>query len=159
MAAEKIPLTVVTSRTLAAVGYNAEKQILAVQFRSGHIYHYSGIDGAMKRALYGATSIGHVYGTQIKGKFPAEKMTGLCPSCGDLGWIGDSCADCGCAPYAATPAPVRHALHPYEPERRYGPVRAECGTHVSSREIANQVDGITCVRCLAIIAERDAVEV
>jgi len=43
MAAEKIPLQAFDSTNLAALGYNPAKSILAVQFKSGAIYHYADV--------------------------------------------------------------------------------------------------------------------
>lgn len=99
----RIPLEDVESSSLAAIGYDVAKQILAVQFRSGVIYHYAGITLDTAIALYGADSRGSFYAHNIKGKYEAEKMTGHCANCGALGWIGDRCEDCGTADYTPDP--------------------------------------------------------
>jgi len=100
MPAEKIPMTTVTSSNIHAIGYDASRMTLAVHFRNGAIWHYPGAWQALYDGFARAESIGKFFNTHIKGKFTgAEKMTGTCPACGDIGWIGDTCADCGCQRY------------------------------------------------------------
>jgi hypothetical protein len=101
--AEKIPLEAVTSSNLAAIGYDPQKKILAVQFRSGAIFHYAGVSLETATAFYAAESKGKHFAHAIRGLYQGEKMTGPCPKCGDTGWVGDRCEDCGCAAYVATP--------------------------------------------------------
>lgn len=107
MAADKpyrIGLEKIESSNLGSIGYDPEKQILAVQFaKSATVFHYAGITPEMALALYGAESKGKYYSTNIKGKFHAERMTGPCPNCGDEGYVGDKCDDCGTADYQAVP--------------------------------------------------------
>ena len=101
--AEKIPLQSFVSTNLAALGYNAEKKILAVQFKSGAIYHYADVDSILALGFLQADSVGRYYATKIKGKYPGQRMTGPCPACGAEGWIGDRCTDCGTADYQEKP--------------------------------------------------------
>lgn len=107
--AEKIPLVPVTSSNLAAIGYNPAKQILAVEFKSGAIFHYAGVTPALRMNLMAAESRGSFFAREIRGKFQGEKMTGPCLDCGATGWIGERCEDCGCSTYQ---------LEPYVPKRR-----------------------------------------
>lgn len=97
MVAERIPLEDVQSSNLAAIGYNDVKQILAVQFRSGAIFHYAPVSEDLFRAFCQAPSLGTFYAKEIRGKVSGQKMTGTCPKCGAMGWIGETCTDCGCA--------------------------------------------------------------
>ena len=108
MAAAKIPLESITSSNLSAIGYDAEKRIAAVQFHNGHIYHYAGVSPETMLEWYGSASRGSYYGRQIRSKYQGQKMTGHCPDCGALGWVGDRCTDCGCSDVAEDPrkAPV-----------------------------------------------------
>jgi hypothetical protein len=99
----RIPLEGITSSNLAAFGYDADRKILAIQFKSGAIYHYAGIDLLLANELYGAESRGSFYAKNIRGKFQGERMTGPCANCGDEGWVGDKCTDCGTAVYEAVP--------------------------------------------------------
>ena len=70
----RIPLKPVTSSSLAALGYDADRQILAVQFRSGGIYHYAGVSPACAAACACAPSLGSYVATQIKGKYPMSRQ-------------------------------------------------------------------------------------
>src|SRR3954468_3402878 len=111
MSAEKIPLEPVVSSSLAAMGYNDAKEILALQFRNGVIYHYAPVPAELFGDFCRAGSLGQFYAMYIKGKIPGAKMTGHCPKCGIQDWIGDLCPDCGCAEIAEdarkTPAEAR----------------------------------------------------
>lgn len=91
----KIPLEPLASSNLSASGYDSHKQILAVQFKGGAIYHYAGVPLDVAVDFHEAPSKGRYYGTTIRGKFQGHKMTGPCGSCGAHGWVGDTCDDCG----------------------------------------------------------------
>jgi hypothetical protein len=104
----RIPLEELVSSNINAAGYDTAKQILAVQFKSGVIYHYAGVSLETATAFYCAESKGRYYTAHIKGKYQAEKMTGHCPACGLAGWIGDQCVDCGTATYAPDPRKETH---------------------------------------------------
>lgn len=100
MAAAKIPMTTVQSSNIHAVGYDGPTRTLAVHFRSGDIWHFPGVEPDLAQRFIGAESKGKFFYANIKGKFStALKMTGECPACGDRGWIGDECADCGTQRY------------------------------------------------------------
>ena len=90
----------VTSSNIAAVGYDADSQTLAVEFKHGHVYHHLGVPASVVDDFDQAESKGRFYAANIKGKFKSEMMTGVCPSCGDTGWIGRECVDCGTRDYA-----------------------------------------------------------
>lgn len=106
----KVPLEAITSSNLAAAGYDSAKSILAVQFKSGIIFHYAGVDLDTATAFYMAGSRGSYYATHIKGKFTASRVTGECPKCGDKhGYIGDTCTDCGTAVIIEVARPERAA--------------------------------------------------
>jgi hypothetical protein len=95
---DKPVLQPVTSTSLAAIGYDAGKQILSVQFTNGEIINYGSVDLGTALNLEAAESKGKFYATQIRGKFPGRRMTGPCPQCSAEGWIGDLCV-CGTASY------------------------------------------------------------
>lgn len=101
----KIPLEEVTSSNISAAGYDPTKRIMAVQFKSGLIIHYAEVPLETVTAFYIAESKGKFYSSTIRSKFPAEAMTGPCPACGDTGWIGDKCVDCGTADYQVKERP------------------------------------------------------
>src|SRR5688572_5585971 len=109
MAAEKIPLEPVESSNIAALGYNPEKLILAIQSKAGTIFHYAGVPLDVAAGFLGAESIGRFYVERVKGKFTGQRMTGLCAKCGDEGWEGETCADCGTRTYVVPPMKPRVA--------------------------------------------------
>ena len=91
----------VRSKALAAIGYDPEANQLAVQFPSGHIWHYSNVPLSVWEAFHAAPSRGAFYAAEIKksGQFTAEKVTGTCGKCGDIGLLEQMCSDCGTATY------------------------------------------------------------
>ena len=85
----------IDSSNLKSVGYSADRQVLAVEFRSsGHVLHYDNVPAEVFEELGRAPSRGVFYAKQIKGKFSARPMTGLCPKCAHLGYIGEQCEHC-----------------------------------------------------------------
>lgn len=64
----------VTSSNIAAIGYDATKQELEVEFTSGGIYRYTGVSQEQHDALIAAPSVGKHFGTEIKNKFPSVKV-------------------------------------------------------------------------------------
>ena len=88
----KIPVTECLSSTLAGIGYDEGRQILAVQFRTADVWHYAGVPLALWYDFREAPSKGSFYAKTIRGHYPGEKMTGSCPKCGDTGWLGEPCA-------------------------------------------------------------------
>lgn len=90
----RIPRFPVSSSSLAMLGYDEQKKILSVEFPSGSVYHFAGVEPETAVALATAESIGRYFATNIKGKYWSEKMTGRCPACHAVGWIGDACG-CG----------------------------------------------------------------
>ena len=105
----KVPLEPVVSSNLEAIGYDTQRQILAVQFKSGTLYHYGSVSLELVTDLYAAESKGRFYTAHIKGEFPGRLMTGECPKCGATGFDGDLCEDCGCDRYVVPPMPEREA--------------------------------------------------
>ncbi len=107
-APERIALEILepVSSLFLAAGYNPDKSILALQFKSsGEIRHYAGVMPDTAIGFYTATSRGRYFHEHIRGRYQVEKMTGPCPACGDgEGWVGDTCTDCGTATYEADPA-------------------------------------------------------
>jgi hypothetical protein len=106
----RIPTNPVSSSNIAELGYDDEKGILAVVFKSGAIYHYA-VSADLALDLLHADSIGRFYSTQIKGKFTGQKMTGHCPRCGVQARVGEVCPDCGCDLIAEDPPKEAHAVH------------------------------------------------
>ena len=107
----RIPTNPVSSSNIAEIGFDDDKQILAVVFKSGAIYHYAGVSADLALDFLHAPSIGRFYSTQIKGKFTGQKMTGHCPRCGIQARVGEECPDCGCDLIAEDPPKEQHASH------------------------------------------------
>jgi hypothetical protein len=98
--AEKVPLEPVESSNLAAYGYDAARRWLDVQFKSsGDIMRYTDVPLELAQEFGAAGSKGKFYASRVRGQFTADKMTGPCPACGDRGWVGDECTDCGTQRY------------------------------------------------------------
>lgn len=85
---------VVESSTIRAMGYDPERQILAVEFRTGHVFHYQNVDADLVMEFYSAGSKGQFYSSYIRHKFPSTKMTGICDYCRDIGPLGAACRVC-----------------------------------------------------------------
>ena len=104
MPAEKIDLERIDSSHLGAIGYNPHKLILAVQFaKTGVIFHYANVPVEVAAGFNGAESKGRYYSTAIRGRYPAQRMTGPCEKCNAEGWVGDVCDDCGTATFLEVP--------------------------------------------------------
>lgn len=92
--AARIALTAVTSSNIKAWGYDIESSTLAVEFNSGDVWHYAAVPFAVAEAFHDAESKGKFYQMKVRGKFTADKMTGPCPKCRHVGWIGERCSAC-----------------------------------------------------------------
>lgn len=68
-AALVIPLTPCNSSSIKAHGYDAASKTLAIQFGSGHIYHYAGVDPDVIERLGKAKSVGGFFATDIRNTF------------------------------------------------------------------------------------------
>lgn len=151
----RIPVEDVQSSTIGALGYDTSRSILAIRFKSKQqIRHYAGVPYGVAQEFYCASSKGQFFNQQIRGKYQVEQMTGDCPKCGDHGWVGDTCADCGCAPYAAPVLPPLHYVFADEPTagNKRGQ-RAACGAIVQAREVGRVM--VTCEACKAARAAYD----
>jgi hypothetical protein len=95
----EIPRGAVTSSNIMTVGFDADTDTLAVEFKSGHIYHHSGVPSELVERFLNADSKGRFYADNVRGKFKSELMTGVCPACHDIGWVGTECGDCGTKKY------------------------------------------------------------
>jgi hypothetical protein len=62
----------VQSTVLAAVGYDAAKRFLEIEFHSGAIYRYLEVPEEIYRRLLAAESKGHFFGANIRDKFRCE---------------------------------------------------------------------------------------
>lgn len=62
-----IKLTPVKSSTITGIGYDPKSQTMAVKFKSGSTYRYSGVSPASHQSLVSAKSIGKQFGTAFRG--------------------------------------------------------------------------------------------
>lgn len=99
MTITKIPTERIESSNLDRIGYDLSTHTLAIEFKSGHVHHYDDVPASLVVDLADAISKGRFYAQNIKGKFTSQKMTATCSACGDIGWIGDRCEDCGTRNY------------------------------------------------------------
>ena len=64
----------VQSSTIASAGYAPKARLLEIEFRSGAIYRYRDVPETVFSAFSKAHSKGRYFGTDIRGKFPYEKL-------------------------------------------------------------------------------------
>jgi hypothetical protein len=69
----------VESSQLKSVGYDAEKQILEIEFKGkgeaiGGVYQYLDVPQHIHRELMAAESIGRYFGPNVRGKFQFKKL-------------------------------------------------------------------------------------
>lgn len=70
----KIKRTPVASSNIASVGYDAEKQILEIEFQHGAIYQYLDVPKEVYDRLMNAPSIGSYFMHNFKNKFKSQKI-------------------------------------------------------------------------------------
>lgn len=156
----RIQLEDIESSTIGAIGYDAHRQILAIRYKTKRqIRHYAGVSPQVAEEFYCALSKGQYFNQHIKGQYSVEQQTGDCPKCGDHGWIGDTCENCGCAPYAETPKPILHFVFHDEPSATSKRnQKAACGLTVSVRDVARRDYAVTCEGCKAARAAYEAAQ-
>lgn len=93
--ADGIEREAIDSSNLVSIGYSADRQVCAVEFKSRLILHYSGVPLETAAEFYAAPSKGRFYSQRIRGKFTAQSMTGPCNVCQAIGIIGEPCLECG----------------------------------------------------------------
>lgn len=62
----------VISSNIQSVGYDAEKQVLEVEFKSGGVYRYVGVNAETHEGLMRAASTGGYFAKHIRGKYALE---------------------------------------------------------------------------------------
>lgn len=71
-----IPMQLVDSSALSAVGYDVDSKTLAVRFNSsGKLWHYIGVTPNDYQALMKSDSIGRAFSKDIKGQFDSMPIT------------------------------------------------------------------------------------
>jgi hypothetical protein len=64
----------VESSSLAAVGYDADREILEVEFRHGAVYQYQGVPLSAFDAFMTAKSLGRHFVVHIRNAYPAVQI-------------------------------------------------------------------------------------
>lgn len=86
----------IDSSNISSVGYYEKRRVLAVQFlASGLVLHYDDVPIDTFEDFARAESRGSFYAKNIRGKFKARVMSGLCPKCAAWGYVGEQCEGCG----------------------------------------------------------------
>ena len=60
----------VESTTLVAIGYDATRELLELEFRSHAVYRYFGVPSSVYEELWAAPSKGRYFNGTIRGHFP-----------------------------------------------------------------------------------------
>jgi hypothetical protein len=68
----------VHSSMAAQVGYDADREILQIEFNSGAVYQYAEVDPHTWEDLQSSHSIGSFYNEEIKGYYPSTKIDSGC---------------------------------------------------------------------------------
>jgi hypothetical protein len=74
MKGPRIKLTKVDSAMADKAGYHPKKQVLRVQFPSGAVYDYAGVDAEKHAGLMSAESFGRHFNTEIKPHHEATRV-------------------------------------------------------------------------------------
>jgi KTSC domain len=72
--APEIEMLPVCSSMADRVGYDAEREILQIEFNSGAVYQYAEVDPHKWADLQSSDSIGSFYNEEIKGYYPSTKL-------------------------------------------------------------------------------------
>ncbi len=64
----------VSSSDLRSIGYDAETQVLEIEFHSGGIYQYSRVPESTWQRLLGAPSKGRYFHASIKDRYPYRRI-------------------------------------------------------------------------------------
>jgi hypothetical protein len=63
----------IESSNIKSLGYDPETETLEVEFNSGQIYQYEGVNGDLHQNLINAESVGSFFHSNIKG-FKSKKL-------------------------------------------------------------------------------------
>ncbi|MBY5286883.1 KTSC domain-containing protein [Pseudomonas aeruginosa] len=65
--------TPVTSSNISSIGYDADSQVLEIEFNSGAVYEYSGVPAGEHAGLMNADSKGTYFNANIKNRYSFSK--------------------------------------------------------------------------------------
>lgn len=75
-APEPIAMLPVNSSMANSVGYDSEQQILQVEFYTGAVYQYAGVEPDTWEDLHLTDSIGRFFNDEIRGRYQCERVDG-----------------------------------------------------------------------------------
>jgi hypothetical protein len=64
----------VESTNIKSVGYDAEQEILEIEFQNDGVYHYVGVPPVVYEGLLSASSKGRYFGEYVRERYPYEKV-------------------------------------------------------------------------------------
>lgn len=64
----------VDSSVFSSVGYDADNQMLEIEFISGDVYRYFLVPQRVHRELLAADSPGRYFGAEIRDRYPTEQV-------------------------------------------------------------------------------------
>jgi hypothetical protein len=70
----EVEMLPVSSSMAAQIGYDADREILQIEFNSGAVYQYAEVDPHTWEDLQSSDSIGSFYNEEIKGYYPSIKL-------------------------------------------------------------------------------------
>ncbi len=65
----------INSTSLRAIGYDAGRQVLEVEFRGGGVYRYTGVPPDVYVGLRDAASPGNYFVSYVRDLFPHQRVT------------------------------------------------------------------------------------
>ena len=71
---EPIVMLPVISSMAMAVGYDRNEHILQVEFQSGSVYQYLGVDEDTWEDLHSSDSVGSFFNQEIKGRYDCDRL-------------------------------------------------------------------------------------
>jgi len=74
---EEIPMLSVNSSVAYAIGYDADSQILQVEFQGGEVYQYFDVEAETWEDFYSADSIGEFFNQEIKGNYECDRIDNI----------------------------------------------------------------------------------
>jgi hypothetical protein len=72
--AEMIPIVPTNSSITYAIGYDADAQILQVEFQSGEVYQYFDVEAETWEDFHSADCIGEFFHQEIKGNYECDRI-------------------------------------------------------------------------------------
>lgn len=71
-----LPMQPVQSTMARAVGYDADRSLLQIEFQNGSVYQYEGVEDTTWEELQDTDSPGQFFNRQIKGHYPSRRLNG-----------------------------------------------------------------------------------